>query len=80
MLERQLNKTERYVNEISEHKDMEGGASCSKLRSEVKEFVEKYRKKVRVLDEKGRDMVDTNGRILVSGWGLRPCTQVFIYK
>ena len=65
VLQRQLNKTERYANEISEHKDM-SQSSCSKIKAEVRLFVKKYTEKVDFLDEKGRTLITTYSKILVS--------------
>lgn len=65
VLQRQLNKTERYANEIAEHKDMSKETSV-KLIAEVQLFVKKYKEKVEVLDEKGRSMMNTYGKLLVS--------------
>ena len=65
VLQRQLNKTERYANEISEHKDM-SQASGTRIKAEVKVFVKTYKEKVETLDEKGRRMMSTYSKILVS--------------
>ncbi len=64
VFQRQLTKTERYVNEISEHKAMDA-TSTAKIKAEVQLFVKRYKEKAESLDEKGRSMMSTYGKILV---------------
>lgn len=65
-MQRQLNKTERYANEIANHKEMSKQTSV-KLMAEVQLFVKRYKEKAEVLDEKGRSMMSTYSKLLVSG-------------
>ena len=65
VLQRQLTKTERYANEIADHKTMDP-TSTAKIKAEVQLFVKRYKQKAESLDEKGRSMMSTYGKILVS--------------
>ncbi len=65
-----MNKTERYANEISEHKDM-NQTSCTKIKAEVKVFVKIYKEKIEALDEKWRTMMSTYSQIFVRHYNDR---------
>ena len=63
VMQRQLDKIDRNVNKICEHKAM--SQSCDKLKSEVKEFVDEYRVEIKKMDDKGKEMMETYTKILV---------------
>ena len=63
VMQRQLDKIDRNVNKICEHKAM--AQSCDKLKSEVKEFVDEYRVEIKKMDDKGKEMMETYTKILV---------------
>ena len=64
VMTKQLDKIDRYLGKILEHKDM--SSSCSVLRTEVKEFVAKYREEMTTMDAQGKELMETYSKILVS--------------
>lgn len=64
VMTKQLDKIERYLGKIMEHKDM--SSSCSVLHAEVTEFVAQYREEMKAMDGQGKELMLTYPNILVS--------------
>jgi hypothetical protein len=71
VMQRQLKRMDRDINKIVEEKTLTD--SCTKLKIEVDEFVNKYTKEISSLDNRGKEMTDTY-TIILEKFGEPPTT------
>lgn len=81
-MQRQLNRMERDVNKVVEHKSLT--ESCSKLKDDVNEFIKQYRKDIAELDSRGKEMTETYKKLLVINhsfiyWVIHPLIYLFVH-